>query len=386
MNVDEALATRSPKSGKTFEEVLRSQELNIKELRHIADTDVADVFHSAARILVANFDEVRTRVHPRSITIFAGLPNAELSLEEARREPYPFREIRGIPMGKLLDEGKISTKDLGYCLAQNLPKRTREAIRVLLFKALQSPVTEVEDRGVPEVVSGGDSWSREQIDNFLIGLGIIGGYGTGMLFATLMIDFFPRFRQGMWLEGIASITAIGGMIFFAALRMKSVHANKIGLDEEANVLSLLRASLDNRWTIFTNLRLKSFKGGDLDAVLVGPPGVYVLEIKHWNTEVKIHGEAVVTATKHTGEGKVTPIIQAKRGAMHLHKLLEKKGLNQFVTPVVVMNAKALEIDKPAIEIWNVRELPETLADLNDSETPASLEIEKVRVTLKTLFK
>ena len=386
MNINEALATRSPKSGKTFEEVLKSQDLNIKELRSIAEADVADVFHNAARILVANLDEVRARVHPRSVTIFTGLPNAELSLEEARREPYPFREIRGIPMGRLLDERKISTKDLGYCLAQNLPKRTREAIRVLLFKELQSPVTEAEDRGVPEVVSGGDSWSREQIDNFLIGLGIIGGYGIGILFATLLIDFFPRFHQGMWLEGIGFFTASGGMIFFAALRMKSLHANQIGLEEEANVLSLLRAGLDKRWTIFTNLRPKGFKGGDLDAVLVGPPGVYVLEIKHWNTEVKIHGEAVVTGTKHTGEGKTTPILQAKRGAMHLHKLLEKKDLNQFVTPVVVMNAKALEIEKPAIAIWNVRELPETLSDLNDSEAPTSLEIEKVRVALKTIFK
>lgn len=386
MNIDEALATRSPKSGKTFEEVLKSQDLNIKELRSIAEADVADVFHNAARILVANLDEVRARVHPRSVTIFTGLPNAELSLEEARREPYPFREIRGIPMGRLLDERKISTKDLGYCLAQNLPKRTREAIRVLLFKELQSPVTEAEDRGVPEVVSGGDSWSREQIDNFLIGLGIIGGYGIGILFATLLINFFPRFHQGMWLEGIGFFTAVGGMIFFAALRMKSLHANQIGLEEEANVLSLLRAGLDKRWTIFTNLRPKGFKGGDLDAVLVGPPGVYVLEIKHWNTEVKIHGEAVVTGTKHTGEGKTTPILQAKRGAMHLHKLLEKKDLNQFVTPVVVMNAKALEIEKPAIAIWNVRELPETLSDLNDSEAPTSLEIEKVRVALKTIFK
>ena len=154
----------------------------------------------------------------------------------------------------------------------------------------------------------------------------------------------------------------------------------------SNVLSLLRAGLDKRWTIFTNLRPKGFKGGDLDAVLVGPPGVYVLEIKHWNTEVKIHGEAVITGTKHTGEGKTTPILQAKRGAMHLHKLLEKKDLNQFVTPVVVMNAKALEIEKPAIAIWNVRELPETLSDLNDSEAPTSLEIEKVRVALKTIFK
>jgi len=65
MNIDEALATRSPKSGKTFEEVLKSQDLNIKELRSIADADVADVFHNAARILVANLDEVRARVHPR---------------------------------------------------------------------------------------------------------------------------------------------------------------------------------------------------------------------------------------------------------------------------------------------------------------------------------
>jgi len=386
MNIDEALRTKWPKTGKTIEDSLRAEQLNFTELRTIANEKDQDSVHEASRFIWKNYEEVYARVHPRSVTIFTGLPNAELSLEEARREPYPFREIRGIPMGRLLDERKISTKDLGYCLAQNLPKRTREAIRVLLFKELQSPVTEAEDRGVPEVVSGGDSWSREQIDNFLIGLGVIGGYGIGILFATLLIDFFPRFHQGMWLEGIGFFTASGGMIFFAALRMKSLHANQIGLEEEANVLSLLRAGLDKRWTIFTNLRPKGFKGGDLDAVLVGPPGVYVLEIKHWNTEVKIHGEAVVTGTKHTGEGKTTPILQAKRGAMHLHKLLEKKDLNQFVTPVVVMNAKALEIEKPAIAIWNVRELPETLSDLNDSEAPTSLEIEKVRVALKTIFK
>lgn len=385
MNINEALRIKWPKTGKTIEDSLRAEQLNFNELRIFANEKDQDIVHEASRVIWKNYEEVYARVHPHSVTFFTGLPNAELSLEEARREPYPFdyKGFKGTPLGILLDEGKITAHELCYCYQHAWEKRAREAARVLLYKELESPVMEVEDRGVPEVVSGGDSWSREQIDNILMTYSLIGGFGIGFICALAIPTRIHLGTIG-FISGavIALLIAVG----FLILRMKSLRSNQIGLEEEANVLSLLRASLDNRWTIFTNLRPKGFKGGDLDAVLVGPPGVYVLEIKHWNTEVKIHGEAVVTATKHTGEGKATPIIQAKRGAMHLHKLLEKKGLNQFVTPIVVMNAKTLEIEKPAIEIWNVRELPETLADLNDSETPASLEIEKIRVTLKTIFK
>jgi Nuclease-related domain len=381
MTIDEALSTRWQNSGKTIETLLREETLTFSILRVAANRGEPGKEKTAAQVIWTNYETVHARLHPTTMTIM-GLPNASMSLEEARKEAFPYREIKGQPMGRLLDEGRIALNDLGYCLEKAYTAKTKEAARVLLFNALQSPVKETVDRGSPVVVSEGESYSREKIDEFMMGLGIIGGMGSGLLFAALIP---VHIRTTWYLLLIGFIVGIAGLILFGFMHFKSIRANYKGLDEEQRVLSHLMAELDSNWSIHTNVKPKGFKGGDIDIVLIGPAGIYALEVKHWDTNVRITGDTILTDSGYKTGDKRSPMKQVSQAAMFLKKALAAKGLpKQYVNAVVVMNAKSLEFNEPSVQVWDAQALPDELSWIKDTTSKYPFDPEKAREALKAL--
>jgi hypothetical protein len=59
-----------------------------------------------------------------------------------------------------------------------------------------------------------------------------------------------------------------------------------GRQGEEAVVEKIRSALDNRWTIFRNLHLPDRKD-DLDVVLVGPDGVWTVEVKAYEGTVRV---------------------------------------------------------------------------------------------------
>lgn len=56
---------------------------------------------------------------------------------------------------------------------------------------------------------------------------------------------------------------------------------KAGLEGEQRVADLLSAALDDRWTLLSSVVVEGLPG-DIDHVLVGPAGIFAIEVKHWS--------------------------------------------------------------------------------------------------------
>src|SRR3954449_8817578 len=62
-----------------------------------------------------------------------------------------------------------------------------------------------------------------------------------------------------------------------------------GAEGEERVVARMEALLDNRWTIFRDLVLPDHSG-DIDIVLVGPPGVWAIEVKSFTSNMKVEND------------------------------------------------------------------------------------------------
>ena len=68
--------------------------------------------------------------------------------------------------------------------------------------------------------------------------------------------------------------------------MSRVRSYRAGRKGEAQVLDALRQSLDQHWTIYRGLQLPK-RRDDLDLVLVGPAGVWVIQVKAFRQRVRV---------------------------------------------------------------------------------------------------
>ena len=91
--------------------------------------------------------------------------------------------------------------------------------------------------------------------------------------------------------------AIGVLVFSFLLmsrltgRMdREIENYRKGEEGEQRTLEIILQSLDGNWTLFHNLRLPGRNKADLDAVLVGPAGLWVLEVKNLTGEYRNTGE------------------------------------------------------------------------------------------------
>jgi hypothetical protein len=133
---------------------------------------------------------------------------------------------------------------------------------------------------------------------------------------------------------------MGGLVFYLwHTSRKAINWERGKAGEEA-VAEVMRTILDNRWTIFRNLHLPGRKD-DLDVVLVGPAGIWVVEVKAYRWRLRVTGDRWERA-KGTGwrgiDQKSSPSGQAKGNARRLRNFLNEQGIPiPWVHPVFVLS-------------------------------------------------
>lgn len=150
------------------------------------------------------------------------------------------------------------------------------------------------------------------------------------------------------------------------------HANyDRGLRGELRVAMAFKKRLDDRWNLFRNLILNKDEG-DIDAVLVGPSGVYVLEIKaytgyHRNTRKRWQ-------RKYLGAWRDlnrSPSQQALHNARRLHTYLAEHGVKVWVEPRIVWSSRSkLWLQKPAVPVWQLTKAQFIAEDLMQGDGPS----------------
>ncbi len=137
-----------------------------------------------------------------------------------------------------------------------------------------------------------------------------------------------------------------------------------GRQGEERLTRLLRQHLDEKWVLFRNVLLPDSKG-DIDAVLMGPNGVFVLEIKAYTGYTRNIGQQWqrrifgVWRPLHRN-----PARQGKGNAMRLHQHLKKRGVDVFIEPRVVWAGPGkLWLEKPAVTVWQLTQPAYLMKDL-----------------------
>ncbi len=205
------------------------------------------------------------------------------------------------PMGRLLQEGVLTEKDLAWAMEHAYNRSVREASRTLLAYWLGSPETiQTTLRYGPKVIGNSDYLETEEWNSGLNALwyafiGIIVVTFLGMWWISRLFDVMSGSKSWIVTIIVAILVLIAVAIVLSPLlwylrrkwregyeRMPTFRA---GRKAEERLLETVRANLDNRWTIFRNLVLPN-RWADIDLVLVGPPGIYVVEVKAYKSQVR----------------------------------------------------------------------------------------------------
>ncbi len=320
-----------------------------------------------------------------------------MPVEAARQVIWQGRGPRE-PIGKLLDEKRIGHRDLAWAVDGAFNPRVREAARTLLANWLGQPATlEKTSRYGPEVVGGSQylhDREAERLTDFAayagasIGIGSIVGMLTIGWIVTGGIQQLARLNFGLQVAAVAFV--IGAVAWNSWYLYRQIRTNleeyrnyRDGREGEEAALEKLRRALDHRWTIYRNLQLPGHKD-DIDLVLVGPDGVWAIEVKSYKNTVRLQG-----AQWEVQKGKWTamrenPTMQVTRNATRLKSYLEQYGMRRYVHGAIVLEGPHPISNFKTSEspVWLLTNLEGQVTSLNTQKPPSEKEIGQIVQALK----
>jgi hypothetical protein len=312
--------------------------------------------------------------------------DAGITIEQARSTIWPFQSLRGQPMGELVDTRQLTLKDLGYAVENAWEDHLRRAAAVLMAVRLGQAIEEPPSPAGPlKVVSGGRSYAEER----QLALTMLQGFALGIISAgligALVVSITTSVSQGKSLAKL--FTSLSGVVVFVLLVSvgagigwlislligagekkldREIDAYRKGQEGEESVVGAIRQTLDGNWTLFRNVILPGRKKTDIDGILVGPPGVWALEIKTFTGEYRNFGEHwEYRAGNRWKPLKRSPSHQAQDNAMRVSRFLKADGISQWITPAVVWanRESSLSIENPMVAVWTLDRLPEELGNV-----------------------
>jgi hypothetical protein len=133
---------------------------------------------------------------------------------------------------------------------------------------------------------------------------------------------------------------------------------KGGRQGEKAVINTLTKSLNDDYYIINGAYLKD-RGGDIDHIVLGPSGIYVLETKNWSGKIICNGDQWQRPGKTI---KGNPSLQVKRNTQKVKKLIDNshtiRDSNLWVEGLIVFtNTNAdLNISNPTVTILKLHQL------------------------------
>jgi len=180
--------------------------------------------------------------------------------------------------------------------------------------------------------------------------------------------------------------SVGGLLLFNFLVERlmrkfdeQVAAYRKGQEGEERTVEVLRRNLDGNWNLFRNVTLPGQRN-DIDLVLVGPPGVWALEVKTLAGRYRNIGDRWEFQAggrwKSLGQN---PSLQAQRNARQLANFLRADGIRQWVEAAVVWASpeSSLLVEDPLVAVWPFDRLPEELGNLWQGRTLAEPDRQRI---------
>jgi hypothetical protein len=179
-------------------------------------------------------------------------------------------------------------------------------------------------------------------------------FGTLFVLGLARLVFylsFSLFEELLWLFSLAF--SVGGYYYWHRFRIYNG-----GLVGERKVDKALNSGLNDDYYLINNLSFH--KGGDVDHIVIGPNGVFVIETKNWSGIVSCNGDAWQREDQR--KFKDSPSRQVKKNADKIKQIMSSssnlRNHGIWVQGLVVFtNTNAdLSINKPTTPILRLSEL------------------------------
>jgi hypothetical protein len=136
-------------------------------------------------------------------------------------------------------------------------------------------------------------------------------------FAILIYRVLSTFQIGI-LEEVGLVFLLFPLgVFYFFLRKYRIYNG--GWQGEKQVAKLLTRALNDDYYLLNDLYLRD-GGGDIDHIVLGPSGVFVLETKNWSGNIVCNGDEWQRAGKRNFSG--SPSRQVKRNAAKIQQLIQ----------------------------------------------------------------
>jgi hypothetical protein len=370
----------------------------------------------AAQILLESVDHPvpLTMQDKKSIAVKAQFPKSSwpigIPLEKARATLWPYGPNKDQPMGKLLEAKQISLKDLGTVAETSWDPKMRQAAIALMLLRLEQALNEpAPTAGFVKTVSSGRTYSGKKQLNLALLEGLIFGAPLGFLLTVMVIVFMNSLRPHQNIQTITSLASTpSGLLSVAAALVilllvflmlvfipdqigkrldKQIELFRLGEEGEERTVQMIVQVLDGSWSLFRNVSLPGRNKGDLDIVLVGPPGVWVLEVKNLRGDYRNIGET--WEYRQGGKWKtafVKPSRQAKDNASRLGDFLRADHLKTWVNTAVVWanEGSPLFVENPSASVWLFNHLSDELGNIWQGEKLSEEERKKISEKLNKL--
>ncbi len=333
-----------------------------------------------------------------------------ISLEDARSTPWPFGPLKGQPMGVLSATGALSLKDLAHAIESAWDERVRKAAIALTLDRLNQALKEPPPPAGPlNVVAAGRSfagWSQLRlafIEGAFMGLllGLVLAYVVSSLLrpdrpaaarltlADILVSRELLIPYGLGIIAVAALVALAWLLIGLVIKRldAAIEAYRRGEEGEERVVDKARRALDGRWTLFRNVVIPGRRKADIDIVLVGPPGVWALEVKTLRGQYRNVGESwQLRDGSRWRRMKANPSRQARSGAIALAGFLSADGIKTYVEAAVAWAdpESRLSVQDPIVPVWPLDRLEDELGNLWNGRRLGEAERQRIVEKLRRL--
>jgi hypothetical protein len=200
----------------------------------------------------------------------------------------------------------------------------------------------------------------------------------GITLFALAIRVLSTLKAGT-LEELGLLLSIAPLIsFYFYLRKYRIFNG--GWEGEKQVAKLLTKKLNDDYYILNGLYL-SGGGGDIDHIVLGPNGIFVLETKNWSGSISCSGDEWQRRGKRNYSG--SPSRQVKRNVAKIKQIIDNnsnlRSLGIRVERIVVLtnNHATLDLNSPTVPILKLPQVPNHIVASRNSQILSCQQLEDI---------
>jgi hypothetical protein len=200
----------------------------------------------------------------------------------------------------------------------------------------------------------------------------------GVILFAITFRVISKLQVGIFEEVGLLISIVPLVGFYFYLRKYRIYSG--GWAGEKQVANLLTSKIKDDYYLLNDLYLRD-GGGDIDHIVLGPNGIFVLETKNWSGSISCNGDDWQRGGKGNFSG--SPSRQVKRNAAKIKQIIDNNSnlgmLDIWVEGIVVFtnHHATLHVNNPTVPILRLPQLPSHILGYRSSRSLSREQIEAV---------